>query len=215
MIPVMREPLTHVKTFDGLFADRLRRDSIGVWSVRPSRLSCKGSRLAALFACHPSGSRPAAHLPSPPPQFGHDAGNLGWTRTVLFHRWISEHSDLVVGKLVKVGFRVTWAFRRHTPLLWHGCVSGSIVQNFKVAHYRSVCLRGRRCRKVCAILRNNAAVCGTGRLIPAHFPARRLGPLRSLSGAALIYVSQRRGSTGRAEYRVGWRVRIPPSGTRQ
>src|ERR1039457_340072 len=139
MIPVMREPLTHVKTFDGLFADRLRRDSIGVWSVRPSRLSCKGSRLAALFACHPSGSRRAADLPSPPPQFGHDAGNLGWSRAVMFHWWIGEHSDLVMGKLVKIWFgMVAWMFRRHTLLVSHGCVSGSSVPKFKVAHYRKL-----------------------------------------------------------------------------
>jgi hypothetical protein len=44
---------------------------------------------------------------------------------------------LVVGKLVKIGFGfAAWEFRRHTLPVSHGCVSGSSVHNFKVAHYR-------------------------------------------------------------------------------
>src|ERR1035437_7806378 len=135
-VSIMREPLTHVKTFGGLFPDRLRRGSIGVRAVRPTCLGRKGSRLAALFASHPSGPRRAADLPSAPSQFGHDAGNLGRSRAVLLFRWIGEHFVLIVGKLVKIGFGfVARAFRRHTLSVSHGCVSGSSVRTFKVAHY--------------------------------------------------------------------------------
>jgi hypothetical protein len=45
---------------------------------------------------------------------------------------------LMMGKLIEVWFGVVaLTFGRHTPSVWHGCVSGSSVQHFKVAHYRS------------------------------------------------------------------------------
>jgi hypothetical protein len=146
----MREPLTHVKTFGDLvfefaiFIDRLRSGPIGIGAVCPPCFGRKGSRLAALFARHPGGPRRAADLPSAPSQFGHYAGNLGRSRAVLFLWWIGKHSDLVVGKLVEIGIRfVAWSFRRHTLPVSHGCVSGSSVQNLKVAHYPKSRATGR------------------------------------------------------------------------
>jgi hypothetical protein len=93
--------------------------------------------LTPLFLGHASSSRRAAELAAAPPQFGHDAGNLGWSRPVPFLWRISKHFDLVVGKLVEIGFGCLAAFRRwHTLPVWHECVSGSSVLKFKVAHYR-------------------------------------------------------------------------------
>ena len=124
--------------------DRLRSGPIGIGAVRPPCFGRKGSRLTALFARHPGGPRRAADLPSAPSQFGHYAGNLGRSRAVLFLWWIGKHSDLVVGKLVEIGIRfVAWSFRRHTLPVSHGCVSGSSVQNLKVAHYPKSRATGR------------------------------------------------------------------------
>jgi hypothetical protein len=127
---IMREPPTHVKTFE-----KIDQNSLGgtarFGAVRPSRFSGKGSGFAALFGGHASGPSCPATRPAAPTQFGHDAGNLG--RPWPFHLWLGKHFDLMVGKLVKVWFRFTArAFRiRHTLLVSHGCVGGSSVQNFK------------------------------------------------------------------------------------
>jgi hypothetical protein len=112
---------------------------VGVVHVGPPRFGRKGSRFAPLFSGHASGPGCPATRPATPAEFGHDAGNLGWSRAVMFHWWIGEHSDLVMGKLVKIWFgMVAWMFRRHTLLVSHGCVSGSSVPKFKVAHYRKL-----------------------------------------------------------------------------
>lgn len=105
--------------------------------IRPSCPSRKGSRVTALFFGHPSRSLCAPDPSATAAQFGHNAGNLGRPRTVMFLWRIGEHFDPVMGKLVEIWFRdVTRTFRWHTLPVLHECVSGSSVQNFKVAHYR-------------------------------------------------------------------------------
>jgi hypothetical protein len=132
----MREPLTHVKTFAKKLWMRLG-GLVGTWAVCPSRLGCERSRVASLFLGHTSGPRRAANLPTTSAQLSHDTRYLRRTGPVLDIRRVGKHSDLVVGKLVKIWFGfAARTFRRHTPLVSHKCVSGSSFQNFKVAHYR-------------------------------------------------------------------------------
>ena len=115
---------------------------------RPTRLGGKRSGLTALLSGHASGPRRPAARPAAPAKLSHDAGDLRRTWPVLNFGWIGEHFDLMVGKLVKIWFGVvTLTFRRHTLPVSHGCVSGSSVQNFKVAHYQnSVHLVASHCK---------------------------------------------------------------------
>jgi hypothetical protein len=133
----MHEPLTHSKTFGKIFARELGCGPVSVGAVTPSGFGCEGRCFTALFFGHSSRTGCAADLPATPAQFGHDTGDFGWARAVLYLWGISEHFDLVVGELVKVWFGVAaLTFRGHTLSVLHECVSGSSCKKFKVAHYR-------------------------------------------------------------------------------
>ena len=121
---IMREPPTHINAFR-----KIDQKSLGGTAsfgpVRPACFGRKGSCFTALFGGHASGPSNPATRPTTPAKFGHDAGNLGRTRARLWG--IGKHFNLVVSKLVKIGFgclaRSFWV--RHTLPVSQGCVVGS------------------------------------------------------------------------------------------